>query len=523
MSKNERREFEPYFQKGRTSVEHRNIDAAGDDHPFGNEPKEFEADLRSLIRRVADDLYESWEATVREYLANAETATLKVEDYVENPSISPYDNLIVEDGYQPKIEVTWDRKEESLVIKDNGIGMAAPEVDQIFRQIGRSAARDDGTKSGQFGQGALSFVKFVGLDNSMIMMSHSRLNDDNAAYLVSLAGVEPIMGSLADDEYGTKFQLTPKEDMNIRQAVETYAEYQRVPVLYKEIDENGQEVFNEDWGDKKLFDEYSEDRITLGLSSERGFEAYCSPEANNKTLLLSMDIDRNDGRSNQHGAPFKFDVRLLDESGRVIKSSNGNEGLMPCPRSDYESMLVEERDPYITEELLNNKDVVGQEIVDGPNEGSTVVADEVLGSDQPLPPRNYIPKEDITGDDAPGEAEVLIGPNKGRIVVTSSDWDEMDKGRASLYIPDDELEPYDIDSGEGDLTLPEPTSDRDRLQQHETFWEYLGKQFAEQFDDTVDSVYDEIENAEDPLDAIMELEPETLVVNTVGQEATNAR
>jgi len=124
-----------------------------------------------------------------------------------------------------------------------------------------------------------------------------------------------------------------------------------------------------------------------------------------------------------------------------------------------------------------------------------------------------------TGDDAPGEATVLIGPNKGRIVVTDSQWNEMDKGRASLYIPEDELESYDIESGQGDLTLPEPTSDRDRLQQHETFWEYLGARFAEQFDNKVDSVYDEIEGADDPLDAIMDLEPETLVVNTVGQDA----
>jgi len=520
MSQNETTEFEPYYQRGRTSVEHRNIDAAGDDHPFGDEPKEFQADLRNLIRRVADDLYESWEATVREYLANAETATLKVQEYVDDAESSPYDDLIVDESYQPKIEVTWNRKEGDLIIKDNGIGMAGIEVDEIFRQIGRSAARDDGTKSGQFGQGALSFVKFVGLDNSMIMMSHSRINDDNAAYLVSLAGVEPIMGQLDDDEYGTKFQLTPKDDMNIRQAVETYSEWMRVPVLYKEYDENGQECFNEDWGDKALYDSYGDDRITLGLTQEYGFEAYCSPEAAGRTLLLSMDINRNDGRSSQHGAPFQFDVRLLDESGKVIKSSNGNEGLMPCPRSDYESMLVEAREPYIKPDLLNNRDIVGQDIQSGPNEGKTVVKDEVLESDNPLPVNEYIPKSNLSEDDEPGQAEVLIGPNQGRVVVSADEWESMDGGRAALYIPEGELESYDIESGTGDLTLPEPTSDRDRLQQHETFWKFIGQRFAEQFDTKIDDVYEQIEGSGDPLDAIMELEPETLVVSTVGHDAT---
>lgn len=512
MSQNNNTAIDPYFQKGRSSVEHRNIDSAGDDHPFGDQPKEFEADLRSLIRRVADDLYDSWEATTREYLANAETACLKVEDYVDDPSSSPYTDMIVRDDYQPKIEVTWNKKEDSLIIKDNGIGMAAVEVDEIFRQIGRSAARDDGTKSGQFGQGALSFVKMVGLDNSMIMISHSRLNDDNSAYLVSLAGVEPIMGSLDDDEYGTKFQLTPKKDMDIRQAVETYSEYQRVPVLYKEIDRNGQEVFNEDWGDKSLHDQYSDDRVVFGLTKENCFEAYCCPEANGETLLLSMDIDRNDGRASQHGAPFTFDIRLLDESGRVIKSTNGNEGLMPCPQSDYDSMLVEARHPYISEDLLNNKDVVCQNITDGPNAGAMLVDDSVLDDGQPLPPNDYIGKSDLSGDDVPGEAIVLIGPNKGKTVVTQSEWDEMDEGRAELYVPENQLEEYDHDSGEGDLTLPEPTSDRDRLQDHEVFWEFLGSYFADQFDQTVDEIYAELNGSDDVIDAIMDVDPNTRFV-----------
>lgn len=509
-------EFQPTYQKGRTSVEHRNIDAAGDAHPFGEEPRAFEADLRHLIRKVADDLYDSWEATVREYLANAETATLRVERYLDNPQESPFEEMIVDSDYEPKIEILWDRKEESLTIKDNGIGMAAVEVDEIFRQIGHSAARDVGSMSGQFGMGALSFVKFVGLDSAMIMMTHSRLNDDNAAYLVSLAGVEPIMGSLDDDEYGTKFQMTPKDDFDVRQAVRTYAEYQRVPVLYKEIDESGQEVFNEDWGDKKLVDEYDDHRITIGKKQSQAFEAYCSPEATGKTLLLSMDIDRNNGSSSQHGAPFPFDVRLLDESGKVIKSSNGNEGLMPCPLSDYEQMLIDARDPYIIESMLNNRDIIGQEVTAGPNEGKTVVKDEVLDSDKPLPMRDYIGKSDLAEDDEPGEATVLIGPHQGKVIVSEDEWNEMDEGRAALYVPERELEEYDLDAGTGDLTLPEPTSDRDRLQQHEVFWKYLGQEFAEKFDNKVDEIYDRLNDASDPLEEIMNMDPKELAISPDG-------
>lgn len=524
MSEPENGEFEAQYQKGMASVEHRNIDAAGEEHPFGEEAQSFEADLRHLIRKVADDLYGTWKATPREYLANAETACLKVQEFVESPERSMYDEMYVEDSWQPKIEVEWNKKEDKFTVKDNGIGMAAEEVDSIFRQIGHSAARDDGTKSGQFGMGALSFVKLVGLDNAMIMTSHSRLNDDNAAYYVTLAGVEPIRGSLADDEYGTKFQMTPKEDFDIRSAVEKYAEWMRVPVRYHEYGENGEVVFQEDWGDKALYEAYEDNRITLGIRKQGAFEAYASPDANQRTLLLSMDIDRNDGEYSpgQHGSPFPFDVRLLDESGKVIEcgcEDADHEGLMPAVRSDYEQMLVEARDPYITRDLLNNRDVVGQKVEAGPNEGMMVVADDRLNNGKPLPSAHeYLPKSEVEPEDEPGQAQVIFGPKQGKVIVSEEEWEEMDAGRAKLYVPEDELSRYNVSEGTGDLQLPQPTSDRDRLQSHEKFWQYIGQQFAAQFDNKVDEVYELIENSDDALDTIMELEPEDLVVSPAGFE-----
>ena len=512
-------EFEPVYQKGMTSVEHRNIDAAGDDHPFGEDAQAFEADLRHLIRKVADDLYQSWEATFREYLANAETACLKAQHYAESPEQSPYDDMIVEDSYQPKVEVVWDIQEERVTIQDNGIGMAAAEVDEIFRQVGHSAARDDGTQSGQFGMGALSFVKTVGLDNAMIMTSHSRLNDDNAAYYVTLAGVEPIMGSLPEDQYGTRFQMTPNDSYPIREAIEKYAAWMRVPVRYEEIGPSGVVAFQEDYGNRKLYEDFEDHRICLGSKLPGAYEAYCSPDSNAQTLLLSMEIDRNDGRyhPNQHAAPFGFDVRILDESGKVIESSNGNEGLMPTARSDYVSMLKEARPDHITEPLLNNGDIIGQTVEAGPNSGKVVVKDSVLEAGKPLPSaHDYMPKSEVTQADVPGDSTVIFGPNQGRTVVSEDVWESMDAGRASLYIPDDELESYDIETGEGDLALPQPTSDRDRLQSHEVFWEYIGKEFARQFDEKVHEVYESIDSHDDVIDAVMSMQVSDIVVTPEG-------
>src|SRR6056297_457566 len=509
------KEFTPKYDTGASSASFRNIDAAGDEpHPFGESPKPFSGEMKTLIRRVADDLYESWEATVREYLANAETACLRIEEHVSGENTIDHADVIADDSYQPKIEVEWNKEQNRLTIEDNGIGMAASEVDEIFRQVGHTTSFDDGDKSGQYGMGALSFVKLTGLDNAMIMTSHSRLNDDNASYYVTLGGVEPVMGSLPDDKYGTVFQMTPKDSFNIRDTVADYAEYLRVPLRYEEIGEDGSVEFQEDYGDKKLYDNYDEKRICIGVEKPGFFEAYTSPEASGETLLLSMDIDRNDGKysSNQHTSPWSFDVRLLDESGKVVESTNGNEGLMPVPRSDYESMLKEARSDYITESMLAADDVKGQWVGDGPNEGSVLVSEDAL-SNKPLPSsHDYITKDELSEDDVPGQTIVIFGTHKDRALLPEEQWSDLDEGRASQYVPEDALKPYDLDSGEGDLTLPQPTGDRDRLQGNETFWRYVADLLGEEFNDTVKQVTEAVDSTGSVQGAVTALAEEDITV-----------
>lgn len=486
-------DINPYYQSGVTGVNHRRIDAASGEHPFGSEPKEFKADLRSLIKQVADDLYDTWEAAVREYLANAETACLKVEQYVESPEESPFDEVIVGDSYEPVIEVEWDKQEQKLSIQDNGIGMAAVEVDEVFRHIGRSAARDLGAMSGAFGMGSLSFSKFIGKNNTMIMLSHSRLNDDNAAYLVTLAGVEPIRGSLDGEQYGTRFELDQKsEDMDVRSAVETYASKMRVPVLYTEYDENGNEVFNEDWGDERLYDSYESDKNMQSFSKEGLFEAYMSPDASDETLLLSMPIDRNDTSNLE--TPYNFDIRLLDESGKVVESSNGHTGKVPVDRAEYNQMLLNARDDHIIGSLLSKQDVTAHLTE---TEHDYAMSKDVLESDQPLPRGNYEYIDSLDESDI-GDKVVILGPHEGRTVVSDDEWNELPEGRASQFVPEDELEDYDASTGEGDLRLPEPTTDRSSLQSNETFWKYVSSEFNDLYDNEVERLRAELEGSSDP-------------------------
>lgn len=502
----EEKELDPYYQSGVSGVEHRSVGESGDNHPFGDKPKEWEADLRPLLRQISDDLYDSWDETVREYLANAETACLKVEQFLDDPDNSPYEDMMVSDGYEGRITVVWNKQEKKLTIQDNGIGMAGVEVDEVFRQIGRSAARDLGAMSGAFGLGVLSFSKFIGNNNMMVMVSHSRLNDDNAAYLVTLAGIEPIRGSLGDSEYGTRFTLDQKqEDMAIRSAVEKYAEWMRVPVLYKEKDENGEEIFNEDWGDQRLYDKYTEGKYADDFVVPECFEAYMSSEATGRTLLLSMDIERN--ADSQLSAPYPFDIRLLDESGKVVESTNGHEGLMPVPKIEYDEMLLDARQDYITKRLLSNQDVTAQV---GRVDGEEVyhVSEELLASDEPLPRANYV--TDMEEIDEFGPERVILGPHDGRVVVSEDEWEKMPQGRAEQFVPEDKLEDYDLDSGEGDLCLPKPTTDRSSLQSHKTFWKYIAQHFTAEYDEAIKEWRRELQESDDTMAALEEMAPRTV-------------
>jgi hypothetical protein len=499
-----------HFDEGIDSADHRNMDAAGDGHPLGQNPKDWEvSNMRVLIKQIADDLYSSWEATIREYLANAETACRRVEKALDDDMESVFDaeNLYVSEEYEPLVEVEWNKQENRVTIKDNGIGMAGIETDRIFSKIATSAAAMEGTHAGQWGMGALSFLQLEGEDDSMLMVTHSRQNDDNYAANISLAGPEPVMGRLGDEEYGTKFEMTPKNpDWNIRQAVDTYAEYLRVPVRYTEIDQNGAEEFNEDYGGKTIHDDFGEDEIIADIQMDGAFTAVASPNASGKTLSLTMPIERN-GNVELSTLDTSVDVQLHDESGKVIVSDNGHEGKVPVSRSEYNARLMEQVEDIIPENALDRTDVIGQAVEAGPNEGMTALTNDTF--DKRFPDGNtdqYVPKRDLTGDDVPGATTVIEGEHVGRTVVDRDEWEEGTNGMLPNLVPEDELESYDVDTGSGDLCLPRPKSDRDSLQDNEVFWTYVSEELDSQVSEIVEAIKTFVEESDDPTERLRELD-----------------
>jgi len=232
-----------------------------------------------------------------------------------------------------------------------------------------------------------------------------------------------------------------------------------------------------------------------------------SSEATGRTLLLSMDIER--GAGDQLSAPYPFDIRLLDESGKVVESSNGNEGLMPVPQIEYDEMLLDARPYYITEDLLSNQDVVAHCVPEV--NADYVVSQELLDSEQALPIAEYATLEEVHPQDfSNGLTKVIIGPHDGRVLIDEEQWTDMPEGRAAKFVPEDELEPFDLDEGTGDLCLPKPTTDRSSLQSHDTFWKYIAQHFTAEYDEAIEEWRRELQASKDTMAALEDMAPRTV-------------
>lgn len=391
----------------------------------------------TVLKNMSDGLYESEEATIREFESNAETASLKVERAVDSKDYSDNEVSsigIVDEDYKPQVEITVRADKNKITIRDTGKGMEAATVLNVVRKIGATTVRDSGELTGQFGMGLASFLRLIGLDNSMIMRTHSRITDENFAAYVNLGGFDPIQGGLPEDQYGTEFEMIWGSDSNgdslvdrsdLRDYVQKYSEWLRVDVHYEEYDEDGERSFDEDWGGKSFVDEYDDSKMKVILQKPDLFTAACSSDAEGETLLGSMPTDRNDGASSgtkKFDCPYNFDVRIEDESGAIA---------------------------FLPEDGVNTR---------------------------ALP-------------DGIDNAEALIGLTP----VSDAEYNVMDPQQKNGHIRESEVP-------SGCVTLPVPTSSRDNLQENEEFWARLAESITDKFYQRCRDTYAQFDSLDDILD-----------------------
>lgn len=305
---------------------------------------EFEMETETVFKRLADDIYESAEAGIREPLMNAITSVRRAFDGSTGEGVI---QITVKRGKQP-----------TLRIRDNGLGITNDILENVLTVIGRSGVRDDGKLAGQYGMGFLASYKLVGPDGGFLMHTNPREGDEYKGMFRPGAFEKDTENRFPDllggGENGTAFEYHVKDSVsceNIRNWVEKHAEWSPVPLIYKELDEDGDEIFNEDYGHQSLSERYN---TWLSVENEY-FEAVASPSASGDIVLISSPMGMGDKNSLWNYLPWKVDLRLKYENGVV--TDGPHEGLAPVTKEEYNSMSEERKDRYMPEKQLSPNDI----------------------------------------------------------------------------------------------------------------------------------------------------------------------
>lgn len=223
---------------------------------------EFEVESETVFKRLAEDIYKSSKAGIREPITNSSTAIIRAveEGYLDS----------ITDGI---INIEFDRDENKLIMEDNGVGMTRDEIDRILSVIGRSTSRSDAELTGKFGMGFLSIWMLVGgVDGGFIMKTNPRGVDEEP-----IEGVWNSKGFFEFDERtdnniteGTRLEILLGQNINDAQIsdwVDEYATWARVPIMFKEYADNEISI-DEEYPVRKLVDDYEE----LETASERNYD-----------------------------------------------------------------------------------------------------------------------------------------------------------------------------------------------------------------------------------------------------------
>lgn len=353
-------------------VESKFANMSSDNHAlkeaFGNDEqaKKIEVDASVIAPNIAD-LYDDPAAGIREYLSNAETACIRraretVKEAGRDPS-KDVDEMLEQakdEGYDPLVEVTYNRKSEAtrLVIDDNGIGISTDEY-LVLKNLGYSTSHDEGTQLGNFGMGYMSGFQLSGVHGVFKMYTRSYTTGkafSTANYIVNFEYLDGLR-----EDYGTRFEFPAFCEkagrIDVPEKVAHYAQGMRVPVLYRDFNEDGKETpRSDDFIPSNLADDY--DGFFVKVENEF-FEAVMAPGAHRTrgtgrtqsvvTYNISMPIRRNIDSYSAGSATWKFDFRGKTERGEIVHCPSNPDlvGLKPVPRqeSDDESHIAEQDVP----------------------------------------------------------------------------------------------------------------------------------------------------------------------------------
>ncbi|MDE0978216.1 MAG: molecular chaperone HtpG [Arenicellales bacterium] len=211
----------------------------------------FQTEVKQLLHLMIHSLYSNKEVFLRELISNSSDAC----DRLRFATLT--DEGLMEAGETLRLRVTFDKKEKTITVSDNGVGMSHDEVVQNIGTIARSGTRqfldalsgdtaNDANLIGQFGVGFYS----VFLVAEKVELTTRRAGDPASAGVrwTSDGGGEYLIETVELADRGTTITLHLRdedkefaEDSRIRGIVSKYSDHISLPIEMHPQDEDTKE------------------------------------------------------------------------------------------------------------------------------------------------------------------------------------------------------------------------------------------------------------------------------------------
>ena len=204
----------------------------------------FQAEAKQLLHLMVHSLYSNKEIAIRELISNASDAADKLR-------FQALDNSkLYENDSELKIRIDYDKKNRTITISDNGIGMNREDIVNNIGTIARSGTKEflsklsgdqakDANLIGQFGVGFYS--SFIIADK--VTLETRKAGSKEAFRWSSKGDGEFTIESIDKKVRGTDIILTLKkdedeflDDWRLKEIIKKYSDHITLPIIMKKSD-----------------------------------------------------------------------------------------------------------------------------------------------------------------------------------------------------------------------------------------------------------------------------------------------